>query len=118
MRRQVDAADRIGYRLECIGRALRRPTEDLGPDRIAEQWRLLIRELAKERERKGLTQAQVAERMGTSQPYIARLEGAANDPRLSTLLKYSLIVAGGAVLAAILREIGSSGLVKPPTRIR
>jgi predicted transcriptional regulator len=65
-----------------------------------------------------MTQAQVAAQMGTSQPYIARLEGAANDPRLSTLLKYSLIVVGGAVLAAILREIGGSGPVNPSTRIR
>jgi DNA-binding XRE family transcriptional regulator len=117
MRRQAGAAYPIGYRLKGIGRAQRRPTEDLGPDRIAEQWRLLIRELAKERERKGLTQAQVAAQMGTSQPYIARLEGAANDPRLSTLLRYSLIVVGGAVLVAILREIGGGGTVKPPMRI-
>jgi len=117
MCRQEAALYQIGYRLRRIRRAQRRPAEDVGPERIAEQWRVLIRELAKERERKGLTQAQVAEQMGTSQPYIARLEGAANDPRLSTLLKYSLIVAGGALLAAILRELGGAGPVKPPTRV-
>ena len=61
--------------------------KQLEPRLIAEHSRRLIRELAKERERKGLTQAQVAERMGTTQPYIARLERASNDPRLSTLLK-------------------------------
>ena len=92
------------------------------PERIADQSRQLIRELAKERERQGLTQAQVAERMGTSQPYIARLEGSANDPRLSTILKYALIVAGGALLAAVLKELerGSVGTApgRPPTRAR
>jgi len=82
---------------------------DLNPEHIAERSRQLVRRLAEERERRGLTQAVVAQRMGTSQPYIARLERAANDPRLSTLLKYSLIVAGGvAALATLLRELEGS----------
>jgi transcriptional regulator with XRE-family HTH domain len=82
-----------------------RIAEPLRPERIEAESRKLIRELVKVRESRGLTQAEVASQMGTSQPYIARLEGAANDPRLSTLLRYALIVAGGAIIAAIVKEL-------------
>jgi HTH-type transcriptional regulator/antitoxin HipB len=43
-----------------------------------------IREL---RKRAGLTQEQVAERMGTSGTYLSRLEAGQRDVRLSTLLR-------------------------------
>jgi transcriptional regulator with XRE-family HTH domain len=61
------------------------------------------------RSAKGLTQAEVARKMGTTQPYIARLENSANDPRLSTLLRYAAIVAGAALVAAILSELDRPG---------
>ena len=41
------------------------------------------------REESGLTQGDVAARMGTSQPVIARLEAGGRDPRLSTLERYA-----------------------------
>jgi len=69
--------------------------------------RRVMERLVKARSAKGLTQAQVARKMGTSQPYIARLENSANDPRLSTLLRYAAIVAGAALVAAILSELES-----------
>lgn len=65
--------------------------------------------LVKVRSAKGMTQADVARRMGTTQPYIARLENSANDPRLSTLLRYAAIVAGAALVAAILSELDGLG---------
>lgn len=37
------------------------------------------------RERAGLTQAQLAERMGTTQPVVARLERPGSNPTLATL---------------------------------
>ncbi len=37
------------------------------------------------RKQAGLTQEQLAERMGIKQPYIARLEGGSNNPSVSTL---------------------------------
>jgi transcriptional regulator with XRE-family HTH domain len=61
------------------------------------------------RSAKGFTQAEVAQKMGTSQPYIARLENSANDPRLSTVLRYAAIVAGAALVAAILSELDGPG---------
>ncbi len=68
--------------------------------------RLLIRRLAQERARRRMTQAEVAERMGTSQPAIARLEAAAVDPKLSTVLRYAAIVVSAVVFMAILSELG------------
>jgi transcriptional regulator with XRE-family HTH domain len=65
--------------------------------------------LVEVRSAKGLTQAEVARKMGTTQPYIARLENSANDPRLSTLLRYAAIVAGAALVAAILSELERPG---------
>lgn len=71
--------------------------------------RQLIKRLARERESRGLTQAEVARKMRTSQPYIARLESADNDPRLSTLLRYAAIVGGALALAAILSDLSKGG---------
>jgi len=67
--------------------------------------RQFVKELAQYRERQGLTQAEVAKQMGTSQPYVARLESAAIDPRLSTVLRYAAVVAGGIAVAALLKEL-------------
>jgi HTH-type transcriptional regulator/antitoxin HipB len=52
-----------------------------------------LREL---RKRAGLTQEQVAERMGTSSTYLSRLEAGQRDIRLSTVLR--LLDALGADL--------------------
>ncbi len=49
----------------------------------------LARELIAARARAGLTQAQVAERMGTTQSVVARLESGAQMPSVKTLLKFA-----------------------------
>ncbi len=56
-----------------------------------------MRNLAVLRERRGLSQAEVARRVGTTQSAIARLERADVDPRLSTVVKYLTVL--GAALA-------------------
>ncbi|WP_018349243.1 helix-turn-helix domain-containing protein [Longispora albida] len=48
-----------------------------------------LAELREARLSHGLSQADVAERMGTTQSAVARLEAAQSDPRLSTLLRYA-----------------------------
>jgi DNA-binding XRE family transcriptional regulator len=58
----------------------------------AERTRALVRALAAARERAGLTQAEVARRMGTTQPAVARLERGEADPRLSTVERYAEVV--------------------------
>lgn len=47
----------------------------------------------------GLTQAQLAQRMGTTQTAIARLEGAGGAPRLQTLEKLARALGRGLVVA-------------------
>lgn len=49
----------------------------------------LARELIAARTRAGLTQAEVAERMGTTQSVVARLESGARMPSVNTLLKFA-----------------------------
>ena len=49
----------------------------------------LVTELASSRQRLGLSQTEVAARMGTSQSAVARLEAGGSDARLSTLERYA-----------------------------
>ena len=60
--------------------------------RMAEQRAGLVRELVAERLRAGLSQTEVAARMGTSQSAVARLEAGATDARASTLERYAAAV--------------------------
>jgi transcriptional regulator with XRE-family HTH domain len=75
------------------------------PQPNRDQTKELMRRLAQERARRGLTQSEVARRMGTSQSYLAKLEAGLNEPRLSTFLRYAAIVAGMVFLARLLRDI-------------
>ena len=54
----------------------------------------LIQDLAARREATGLTQTEVAARMGTSQSAVARLEACTSDVRASTLERYAAAVGG------------------------
>ncbi|OGU09418.1 MAG: hypothetical protein A2075_00420 [Geobacteraceae bacterium GWC2_58_44] len=57
---------------------------------------VLLRELLLARQRSGLTQAEVAEKMGTKPPAVTRLETALSDqrhsPTIATLKKYAQAV--------------------------
>ncbi|HXZ87870.1 MAG TPA: helix-turn-helix transcriptional regulator [Candidatus Binataceae bacterium] len=55
---------------------------------LAEEFDL-ARELIGARVRAGLTQAELAKRMGTTQSVIARLESGAQLPSVNTLLKFA-----------------------------
>ena len=55
----------------------------------AYERRRLLRALAAKREELGLSQTQVAARMGTSQSSVARLEAGEADARLSTLERFA-----------------------------
>jgi DNA-binding transcriptional regulator YiaG len=59
---------------------------------LSERRRQLLAELVAHRRATGLSQAEVAGRMGTSQPAVARLETGAADVRLSTLQRYAAAV--------------------------
>ncbi|MEZ7241067.1 helix-turn-helix transcriptional regulator [Rhodococcus sp. GXMU-t2271] len=69
-----------------------RRTSFPGLDRLADRRRALVDELAAARRRQGLSQTEIAARMGTSQSAVARLERGDLDPRLSTLERYAQAV--------------------------
>jgi predicted transcriptional regulator len=69
---------------------------------LALRRRELLSDLVAERHRAGLSQAEIARRMGTSQPAVARLETGGVDVRLSTLERYAAAV--GARLRVRLEE--------------
>jgi len=54
----------------------------------------LVRDLVAIRQAAGLSQTEVAARMGTSQSAVARLEAGASDARASTLERYAAAVGG------------------------
>lgn len=74
-------------------RALKRPAVKAEYDRLAEEFAFLDQFLAARAEA-GLSQAQLAERIGTTQSAIARLESGASrhQPSLGTLRKYARAV--------------------------
>ena len=73
--------------------ALRR-SADVQAARMAEDRGRLVRELAEQRQAAGLSQTEIAARMGTSQSSVARLESGTADIRASTLERYAAAVGG------------------------
>jgi predicted transcriptional regulator len=59
---------------------------------MAAAQRDLVAELVARRRAAGLSQGEVAERMGTSQPAVARLEAGQVDARMSTVQRYAAAV--------------------------
>jgi transcriptional regulator with XRE-family HTH domain len=62
--------------------------------RMAQQRASVVRHLAAQRQAAGLSQTEVAARMGTSQSAVARLESGTTDVRASTLERYAAAVGG------------------------
>jgi ribosome-binding protein aMBF1 (putative translation factor) len=104
--------------------ALRRMTEEAAPGtpdeprtrlpdervaRMAEDRGRLVRELAEQRQAAGLSQTEVAARMGTSQSAVARLESGTADVRASTLERYAAAVGGQITWKLNPPEKGESG---------
>jgi DNA-binding XRE family transcriptional regulator len=84
---------------QLVKRMLKDPAVKAEYDAQAEEFGLLD-ELLRARQRAGLTQAEVAARMGIKTPAVARLEavqkGQRNSPSVDTLRKYAKAV--GCVL--------------------
>ncbi|MCW6009862.1 helix-turn-helix domain-containing protein [Micromonospora sp. CPCC 205371] len=59
---------------------------------MAIRRRELLAQLAEQRRAAGLSQAEVAVRMGTSQPAVARMEAGEVDVRMSTVERYAAAV--------------------------
>ena len=77
---------------QLVKKLLRRPGVRAEVDRLEREESAPLDALLKARQDAGLTQAQVAERMGTQAPAVARLERALatgkHSPSVATLRKY------------------------------
>ncbi len=85
------------------------PTAGERAARMAEDRGRLVRELAEQRQATGLSQTEVAARMGTSQSAVARLESGMADVRASTLERYAAAVGGQITWKLDRPEEGASG---------
>ncbi len=87
---------------QVVAKLMRRPGGRNEVERIEREEGVLLDLLLKARQEAGLTQAQVAERMGTLPPAVARLERALatgkHSPSLATLRKYAQAVGKKLVL--------------------
>src|SRR5213592_5085874 len=92
-----------------VRKLLKRPAVKAAYDAQAEEFALLD-ELLRARRKAGLTQAEVAARMGTKTPAVARLEAGGgsrrHSPSVATVRKYAEAV--GCRLEIRLRPRGSS----------
>ena len=77
---------------QVVRKLLRRPGVRLEVERLEREESALLDALLKARQEAGLTQAEVAARMGTQPPSVARLERALatgkHSPSIATLRKY------------------------------
>jgi DNA-binding XRE family transcriptional regulator len=73
------------------------PAARVGYDALAPEFDM-ARELIAARARAGLTQADVAQRMGTTQSVVAGLEGGRRIPSMRTVQRYAQAVGGRAVV--------------------
>jgi len=80
---------------ELKAKALSNPETQAAYDDMALEF-LILRQMLKARQKAGLSQAQVAERMGTKAPAVTRLESSLGNgkhsPSLATLQKYASAV--------------------------
>lgn len=78
---------------ELVAKLMRRPRVRKEVERIEREEGALLDLLLKARQEAGLTQAQIAVKMGTQPPAVARLERALatgrHSPSLATLRKYA-----------------------------
>src|SRR6266542_6439818 len=91
-------AKREDFLAEIIAERTARNPDFPGLVEAAARRRELLRELAGQREKLGLSQTAVAARMGTSQSAVARLEAGDIDAKLSTVERFA---------AALGQKVGS-----------
>jgi transcriptional regulator with XRE-family HTH domain len=98
---------------ELKARALARADVKAEYVRLDEEFTLLD-EFLKARAASGITQAEVAERIGTTQSAVARLEsgGGKHSPSLATLQKYAHALGCRLELRLVNEAIKAGGLTK------
>ena len=95
-------------------RALSRPDVRRGYDALAEEFELLD-EILKARTAAGLTQAEVAARIGTTQSVVARLESdiGKHSPSIATLKRYASAL-GYRLQVRLIKDRGQTNRSKRP----
>ncbi|MEI7956869.1 MAG: helix-turn-helix transcriptional regulator [Verrucomicrobiota bacterium] len=84
--------------LKTLKRELLADTETRAAyDALADEY-AIARELIAARARAGLSQSEVAQRMGTTQSVVARLESGKRPPSMRTVERFAQAVGGHAVL--------------------
>lgn len=83
-----------------------------GFDRLGDDVTGVVRHLTARRRAAGLTQAEIAARMRTSQSAVARLEAGRSEVRLSTLQRYA--DALGHTVRVAVTEDGDAGDLPAP----
>lgn len=96
-----------------------RASRPLTPDRraaIEEQKELLRAEIQLHalRESRGITQAELAERMAVARPRVSKIESATEDLRLSTLDRYVAALGGHLEINAVFDD-GTKLAVREPS---
>jgi predicted transcriptional regulator len=69
-------------------------------DELAPEYEI-ARELIKARSRAGLTQSDVAKRMGTTQSVVARMESGSSLPSMSSLVRYAKVTGSRTVVKLV-----------------
>ena len=69
-------------------------------DKLAPEY-AIARELIKARSRAGLTQSDVAKRMGTTQSVIARMESGSKLPSMNSLVRYAKVTGSRTVVKLV-----------------
>ncbi len=75
--------------------AVRKKYEELAPEYT------IAREMIKARARAGLTQSEIAKRMGTTQSVIARMESGSALPSINSLVRYAKATGSRAVVKLV-----------------
>lgn len=81
-------------------RMLANPAVRKAYDELAPEYGI-ARELIKARSRAGLTQSDVAKRMGTTQSVIARMESGSALPSMSSLVRYAKVTGSRTVVKLV-----------------
>jgi len=95
-------------------RALSRPDVQREYDRLSDEFAFLD-EILKARAESGLSQAEVAARIGTTQSAVARLEsaGSGHSPSITTLQRYASAL-GYKVQVRLVKDSASAGKTPRP----
>ncbi|GIH68978.1 helix-turn-helix domain-containing protein [Sphaerimonospora thailandensis] len=84
-------------------------------DAAIERDMRLIEELVQIRRAKGITQAQVAERIGRSQPAVSEFERVGGDPHLSSIRRYALAIGAEVRHVVYVSTAETTPTLAPPS---